>query len=55
MNDAMNSADVIEAGMNAWNTLTELMDGGEATFDHPAEFREFYGLVLERLFEEETA
>ena len=55
MLDAIENAEVIEAGMKAWNQLTVLMDDSPETFDHPEDFREFYKLVMERLLEEEVS
>ena len=55
MHVAIENAEVIESGMKAWNTLTELMDEGAELFEHPEDFRQFYNLVMERLFEEEVS
>lgn len=55
MFNAIENAEVIEAGMKAWNTLTTYMDGGAELFDHPEDFRQFYNLMIERLFEEEVS
>ena len=45
--------DVIEAGRVAWNTLSTIMDNEPELFDKYDEFKEFYGLLCDRLFESE--
>lgn len=41
------------AAMCAWNKLTTLCDGkGSKLFDSTAEFKHFYELIVEKLYEE---
>ena len=55
MTDVTNDNQFCEAGMYAWNTLSVLLEADEARpFDNVEEFKEFYSLVIDRLFEEEV-
>jgi len=55
MTDVTNDTDFNLAGMYAWNTLSCLLETDEAKpFDNVEEFKEFYNLVIDRLFEEEV-
>ena len=55
MTDVTNDTQFCEAGMYAWNTLSVLLESDEARpFDNVEEFKEFYTLVIDRLFEEEV-
>lgn len=44
--------DVIESGRVAWNTLSKIMDVEPELFESYDEFKEFYVLLCERLFED---
>jgi len=55
MSNVTNDTQFCEAGMYAWNTLSCLLETDEAKpFDNVEEFKEFYNLVIDRLFEEEV-
>ena len=45
--------DVIEAGRVAWNTLSTIMDVEPELFKDYNEFKEFYQLLCDRLFQDE--
>ena len=53
MNDNVSSTDFNTAGMNAWNSLTMLMDKDDRIFDDLSEFEAFYFLVMEKLMSAE--
>tara|TARA_R100001509_G_C4819327_1_gene199217 strand:+ start:368 stop:532 length:165 start_codon:yes stop_codon:yes gene_type:complete len=45
--------DVIESGRVAWNTLSKIMDVDPELFESYTDFKEFYGMLCERLFTDE--
>jgi len=53
MNDNVSSTDFNTAGMNAWNSLTVLMDKEDKLFDDLTEFEAFYFTVMEKLMSAE--
>jgi len=53
MNDNVSSTDFNTAGMNAWNSLTVLMDKDDRLFDDLSEFEAFYFMVMEKLMSAE--
>ena len=56
MNEVYNDNEFMEAGMRSWNTLTQIFEpGSPVNFETTEEFKEFYSLVIDRLFEEEFA
>jgi hypothetical protein len=54
MNPQNFSHDFTLAAMEAWNTLTILMENDEKTFTDPAEFESFYSVVMDQLHEEDS-
>jgi hypothetical protein len=56
MNKLLNKQDFLQAGMMAWNDLSVIFDAEKkARFTSTEEFGEFYGLLIDRLLEEEKA
>jgi hypothetical protein len=51
----VDNKDVIEAGRNAWNKLSIIMDEDPELFDRYEAFKEFYELLCRKLFEEENS
>ena len=49
-----NKEDFVEAGMNAWNSLTLLIDDGEDTiiYEDHSDFVDFYSVVMLKILEE---
>jgi hypothetical protein len=47
------SMDFNKAGMNAWNSLTILLDKDDKLFDDVMEFEQFYFMVMDKLMAEE--
>ena len=46
--------EVIEAGRIAWNELSVIMDADPELFDATEEFKEFYFMLCQKLFEDEN-
>tara|TARA_X000001316_G_C922335_1_gene37462 strand:+ start:2635 stop:2799 length:165 start_codon:yes stop_codon:yes gene_type:complete len=45
--------EVIESGRVAWNELSLIMDEDPELFDSTRDFKEFYFLLCQKLFEDE--
>ncbi len=52
MNSFKLQEDVLLSGMKAWNTIIEIFDGTDSTFDDVETFNEFYLTIMEKLLEE---
>lgn len=46
--------EVIKAGRTAWNELSVIMDAEPELFDNDEDFKEFYFLLCQKLFEDES-
>lgn len=56
MPEVFKNEEFMEAGMKSWNTLTEMLEPESLiNFKSIEEFEQFYSLIIERLFEEESS
>jgi len=54
--EVFKNEEFMEAGMKSWNTLTEMLEPESLiNFKSIEEFEQFYSLIIERLFEEESS